>query len=126
MAAAELALLLPVLVLLFVIVVDFCRLFYSCLTITNCARNGALWASDPVAQATSKYANVTDAALADASNLSPAPTVTGPTTGTDADGNPYVEVTVTYNFQLITSYLGFNSQTLARTVRMRVAPTVPS
>jgi hypothetical protein len=85
-----------------------------------------LWASDAVAQATSKYANVTAAALADAPNLSPTPTVSGPISGADANGNSYVDVTVTYEFQMMTSYLGFSSKSLARTVRMRVAPAVPN
>src|SRR5260370_14368738 len=49
-AAVELALLLPLLTLLLVISVDFARLYYHYMTITNCARNGAMWLCDPVAQ----------------------------------------------------------------------------
>ena len=47
-AAAELALLLPVLSFILIVAIDFCRLFYAYNVITNCARNGALWASDPL------------------------------------------------------------------------------
>jgi Flp pilus assembly protein TadG len=126
-AAAELALLLPVLVLLAVVCTDFARLFYFYITVTNCARNGAIWASDSVARTTSPYTNVTKAALADAPDLSPTPTVSDPAvTGTDANGNGYVQVTVTYNASLITNYLGFSSITISRTVQMRQAPTVPN
>jgi Flp pilus assembly protein TadG len=125
-AAVELALLLPVLTLLLVITVDFARLYYHYMTITNCARNGALWLSDPVAQATSKYATVDAAARADAVNLDPSKLSVSNTSGTDANANPYAEVTVTYQFPLITSYLGFNEQTLSRTVRMRTAPVTPN
>ena len=45
-------------------------------------------------------------------------------TGT-ANGFDYVDVTVTYNFQLVSSYLGFSSRTLSRTVRMRSTPATP-
>ena len=57
-AAVELALMLPVLTFLLIISVDFARLYYHYVTITNCARNGALWLCDPIAQTTSKYATV--------------------------------------------------------------------
>jgi hypothetical protein len=66
------------------------------------------------------------AALADATNLSPQPTVTS-TNGTDGSGNPYIEVTVVYPFQTISNYPGLsNPINLTRTVRMRVAPSVPN
>src|SRR5262249_31515546 len=44
--AVELAVLLPVLVFLFAVGVDFARVFYYQLTIENCARNGALFGSN--------------------------------------------------------------------------------
>jgi Flp pilus assembly protein TadG len=125
-AAVELALVLPVLILLVVISVDFARLYYHHVTITNCARNGALWLSDPVAQMTSKYATVDAAARADATNLDASRLTVSSTSGVDADTNPFVEVTVTYQFPLFTTYLGFNAQTLSRTVRMRTAQVTPN
>src|SRR5689334_20674797 len=77
MAAVELAITLPVLMVILVICVDACRLFFAYMTITNAARNGALWASDPLANgtvipSTSPYTTVQQAALADASTLNPA------------------------------------------------------
>src|SRR5204863_18342 len=48
-AVVELAVLLPLLVMIFLITVDFARVFYFSLTLTNCARAGALYACDPVA-----------------------------------------------------------------------------
>ena len=124
-AAVEFGLLAPVLMLLFVLAVDFSRVYYSALTVTNCARAGALYASDPKAAAESPYASISAAALADAANLSPAPTVTS-ATGTDSLGQPYVEVTVTHNFKTISNYLGSKSNiTLVRKVRTAVAPTIP-
>jgi Flp pilus assembly protein TadG len=125
-AAAELALLLPFLMFLFVIAVDWARVFYDAITVENCARNGALYGADPVAAAQSPYQNIEEATLADASHLSPAPQVSN-TSGTDAEGHSYVEVTVEHTFHTITKYPGVpDSVTLKRTVRMRVAPTTPS
>ena len=68
------------------------------------------------------YATVQDAALADAkrNNLSPAPTVLPPTYGTDGQGNPTASVTVQYQFNMISSYLGFSNVNLSRTVTMPV------
>ncbi len=123
-AAAELAILLPFLAIVFVAGLDFARVYYSALTITNCARNGATYASmDPNHAADT--AGIQAAALADASDLSPAPNVTS-STGTDADGNPNVQVTVTYDFQMLTPFLATGATFhLTRTVEMRVAPLQP-
>jgi Flp pilus assembly protein TadG len=124
-AAVEFAVLLPLLMLLFVLATDFSRVYYSAVTTTNCARNGALYASDPKAAVESPYASVSEAALADATNLSPQPTVASQT-GTDDLGQPYVDVTVTYTFQSVSGYLGSAGNVkLVRTVRTAVAPTVP-
>ena len=120
-AAVELALLLPLLLFLFVIAVDFSRVFYYSQTITNCAKNGALYGSNLTTDI-SPYANLQAAALADAQSLSPQPTVAS-STGTDAAGNNYIQVTVTWPFQSITGFPGMPSALhLSRTVQMRVAP----
>lgn len=118
-AALELAILLPWLLILFMIVVDFTRIFYFTQTIENCARAGALYASDASTQSQSPYANVTQAALADATNLSPQPTVSS-SSGTDGAGNDYVRVTVTWTFNMIMRVPGFApTRTLTRMVQMR-------
>src|SRR5581483_11838683 len=88
-AATELAILLPFLAAVFVIAVDWSRVFYYGIVLDNCARNGALYASDPYASGRSQYASMTAAALADAPNLSPQPTVTS-ASGSDGYGS-YVE-----------------------------------
>jgi len=125
-ASVELALLAPFLAFLFVAAVDYARLFYYSLTVANCARNGALYGSDAIAAAESPYTSIQNAALADASNLSPAPTISS-TNGSDSSSNPYVEVTVTYPFTTIVNYPGIpHTTTISRTVRMRVAATVPN
>jgi Flp pilus assembly protein TadG len=125
-ATAELAILLPVLVTLFVGVVDFARVFYYAMTVTNCARNGALWLCDPVNATQSQYTTLQQAATADAPNLSPTPNVTS-TNGTDANGEPYVEVTVTYDFKTVSGFPLFPSPfTLTKTVRMRTIQLIPN
>jgi Flp pilus assembly protein TadG len=125
-AAVELALLLPLLVLLFVLAVDFARVYYFSLTVTNCARAAALYAGDPSVQNESPFASLEAAALSDATNLSPQPKVASKQ-GTDELGQPYVEVQVSYAFSTITGYLGSaGSQTITRTIRVPLAPATPS
>jgi hypothetical protein len=113
---------------LFVITLDFGRIFYFTLTIENSARNGALWASDPYAPGQS-YTSLQNAVQADASNLSPAidNARISSTTGTDATGGAVVSVTVSYDFNLITNYPGIpNPYTVSRTVEMRKLATTPT
>jgi hypothetical protein len=101
---------------------DYARSVYDAVTVANCARNGALWAADTAFQATTPYTTVSQAALADAGNLSPSPTVSS-TTGKDASGNSYVAVTVSYAFQGIINYPGIPASfTISRTVWMAVSP----
>jgi hypothetical protein len=113
--------------------IDFCRLFYAYTTITTCARNGALWLSNPLANGTvtpsqSPYATFQAAALADANGLDPALTTSNITSssGTDSNGDSIITVMVKHNFNLITSYLGYKTVDLSRQVTMRVAPATPN
>jgi Flp pilus assembly protein TadG len=124
-AVVELAVLLPLLAFVFIISVDFARVYYYSITVTNCARAGAMYASDPTTAAESPYANVQAAALADATNLSPAPTVSS-SSGTDTSGRGYAEVTVRYTFRTITGFPGVpNNVELVRTVRMNISASIP-
>ena len=143
-AAVELAVLLPFLAFMFVIAVDWGRIFYYSIAVANCARNGALYMSQQQSAKTttspytdSGYVNlyvnatnpVTAAALADAANLTPAPTVTS-TTGSDTYG-AYVEVTVSYTFRTVTDFsvahfVVPSSANVTKTVRMYVPPESPN
>jgi Flp pilus assembly protein TadG len=140
----ELAILLPFLAFMFVIVIDWARIFYYSITVTNCARNGAMYmARQQSAKTTTSpytdsglvnlYVNaanpVTAAATADAPNLSPTPTVTS-NTGSDTYGS-YVEVTVSYPFQSVTGFsveffLVPSSVNVKSTCRMYVPPETPN
>ena len=125
-AAVELAVVLPLLVFLFLLAIDFARVYYFSLTLTNCARAGALYASDPAVQDECPFPSTQAAALADATNISPAPKITE-SNGTDASGRAYVQVTASYTFATITGFPGIpNNIALNRTVKMYVAANIPT
>ncbi|CAN5716335.1 hypothetical protein BH23PLA1_BH23PLA1_28640 [soil metagenome] len=143
-AAVEMALLLPILTTLLLIAVDFCRLFYHYTIVANCARNGAMYASDPAVggdsphsyndqgQPVSRAVAIQNAALHDARNESGQISLTPTPTVNVEENASFVAVTVRHDFQMLTSYLNsfpfINSRTvqLGRTVRMDVMPAVPS
>jgi len=125
-AVVELAVLLPLLVLIFILTIDFARVYYCSLSLMNCARAGALYACDPTTTAESPFASAQAAALADATNLNPQPTVTS-VSGVDAQGRAYVTVTASYVFQTITGFPGLPAQVpLQRSVTMFQAAGTPS
>lgn len=124
-ASVELAILLPLLLFLFVISIDYGRIFYFSLSLENCARNGAFYGCDPVAAAQSPYANLQQAALAEAQNLNPQPTISS-ANSVDASGDAWVEVTANWTFHSVSNFPGVPATTtLTRKVKMRVAPTTP-
>lgn len=123
-AIVEIAVLLPLLVFLFAIGVDFARIFYFAQILTDCARNGAVYGSSHPDRA-SDHEGIQQTALADAGNLVPAPTVASEVT-TDADGYQCVRVTVSWSFTAMTNCPGVPSPyTLTRTVQMRVGSLWP-
>jgi Flp pilus assembly protein TadG len=120
-AALELAVLLPFLLFIFVAAVDFGRIFYYEIAVTNCARSGALYASTDATHAANTQ-GIQTAALAEAPELRSVLSVSS-TTGTDSAGNPFVAVKVSYPFQTISNFPGIpTSATVSRTVQMRVNP----
>ena len=119
-AVVELAILIPFLGYFCLGAVDYARAFSYAVVVANCARNGAMYASDPNAATDTPYTSLSQAALADAGGISPTPTVTS-ANGTDANGDSYVDVTVSYTFQTLISYPGVPSTIpLNRTVRAMI------
>ncbi len=115
----------PLLVMLFVIAVDFARVYYFSLTLTNCARAGAFYASDPWTQSESPFTSTEDAALSEAQNITPAPTIIE-RSGADGSGNAWVEVEAAHTFSTITGFPGIpNNVQLRRSVRMYVSAITP-
>jgi Flp pilus assembly protein TadG len=125
-AVVELAIVLPLLVFLFLVTVDFCRVFYFSQIVENSARAGAIYAGDPFSASHALYTDATEAAKAEAdSSISSKFTVTT-AYSTDSYGSE-VSVTVSYPFTTLTKYPGIpSSVTLTRTVQTRVAPAAPS
>jgi Flp pilus assembly protein TadG len=119
-----LAVLLPLLCFLFVITLDFARIFYFSTTVTNCASVGAIYGSYDPTKA-NDTSGIKTMALMDASNLDT--TKMTVTSSTDSATSPTtVSVTVTYTYNTITSFPGVpNQTTLTRTVTMNVTPAVP-
>lgn len=120
----ELAVLLPLLLFLFVITVDFARIFYFSTIVTNCASIGAVYgSSDPTAA--NDTAGIATRVQKDAGNLDLSKLTI--TSSTDSGTNPTtITVTVSYPFTTITNFPGVPQQTtLTRTVRMNVTPNTP-
>lgn len=140
-AAVELAILLPVLMFIWVVSVDWARIFYYSITLEYSCRDGAYFGSnytnvpyayDTNGNGTADSSEIQAAALGETSNLSPAPTVTvgydtaynGTYASTTPTGNNYIKVTVTYTFTTVTNFPGVPSSTvLTRSARMAMAPT---
>jgi Flp pilus assembly protein TadG len=143
-AAVEAAILLPTLVLLALITFDFCRVFHYYTVVTNCARNGAIYAADnivldsdgnliqllgagsPYTVSADLATNVQNAALADwPSDLGSQPTVSLRTT--TADGHTYADVTVSYTFRTVAAYAAVPATvSLSRKVRVRITQALPN
>ena len=124
-AATEFALLLPLLAFLFVITLDYSRIFYFTMIVNNCARNGAIYGCQNPTAANDTSGILTNAQM-DAGNINLNNLTV--TSTTDSGTNPtYVEVTASYSFATITSYPGVPSSTqIVRTVRMSVTPWTPN
>jgi Flp pilus assembly protein TadG len=126
-AAVELAVLAPFLAFLFLITVDFARVFQYQTVLNNCARNGAIYGSNLpsylenggwVAPASS----IAAATATDGAGLNPPLTTSQVTSsyGTGSDGNKNVTVTINYTFTTITLFPGFGTTVnLTATTKMR-------
>jgi Flp pilus assembly protein TadG len=121
-AAAEFAILLPFLALLFVAALDFGRVFFVTQTLDQCAYAGALYASGTAwaGSDTGPTAAAKNAACADGTSLDP------PLQAEQVDvslGAGRATVTVHYPFQLLTPVLGPSGViSLQRTVTLNMAP----
>src|SRR5262249_30995882 len=104
-AAAELAILLPFLALMFFVAVDYCRVFHVAGRVAGRPPAGALSAAGAAPSTTPTTATdaARSAAVAEASGLDPAlrPSDVAVTIGTDS-----ATVTVSYQFLMMTSYTG--------------------
>src|SRR5262249_61405533 len=103
-AAADFAILAPLIVFLFVIGVAFARVFHFAVTVDNCARDGAVYGSADPTHALDQ-SGINGVAIADAPNLNPQLMTFGSTT--DSGSNPTdVQVTLTYPVATLTTTPG--------------------
>src|SRR5262245_52747053 len=107
LAAVELGILAPFLVFLFVISIDFARIFYYAIIVESCASNGAYYGCSDSTSALNSDA-IKTAAKKDAANLDL--TQLNVTSTPDSTTSPtYLDVTVTYPFTTVTRYPGVPS-----------------
>lgn len=123
-ALVELALTAPVLIVLMLGAIDFGRVYFAQVAVTNAAQNGAAYAAQNATSAADTV-GIKAAATADTGELlqksasNPAVTVT---TGNDAQGRLYADVKVHYTFTTIFPWPGLTSSfSVDRTVRARVS-----
>jgi Flp pilus assembly protein TadG len=123
-ALVEAAVVIPVMLMLIGIVVDYSRVFYHATTMDGSARNGALYEVDPITAYESDYASSTQAALADATNITE-PVTVSKTTST-VNGNTNVAISVKTTFKPVVRWGILPAQTVVtRTVIVQQAPLVP-
>ncbi len=122
-ALVELALIAPVLIILMLGVIDYGRVYFAYISVTNGARVGADYAATGPAEA-ADTAGIKAAALTDTSDLldqSPTNPDVTVTTANDSQGRLYADVTMTYTFSTLFPWPGLpTSIDIERTVRSRV------
>jgi len=125
LAAPELALALPLIMFLFLLTVDFSRIYYYTVIVSNCAGNGAIYGGANPAAANDTN-GIKTAAGRDATNLVAANLNVN--SATDSSTAPtYVDVTVTYPFTTFANYPWIpRNYTITRKVRAYVSPWTPS
>jgi Flp pilus assembly protein TadG len=104
-AATELAILLPFIVLLLVIALDYCRVFYYSQTLRSCASCAAMYASGTVKHdpATTREDAAKEAAVREGATLSPPLKAQQVTVAIDT---ATATATVVYEFRTLTGYPG--------------------
>ncbi len=122
-ALVELAMITPVLLILMLGLIDYGRVYFAYVSVTNGARNGADYATlncDPVCDED----GIESAVLSDTSDLlntSPSNPAVEVATGTDAQGRTYADVTASYTFTTLFPWPGLpTSMNVERTVRARI------
>lgn len=122
--AVEFAIVLPLIMFMAIIGVDYARVFSRTLILETASRNGAWYGCQNPTNA-ANTAGIKAVTLRDLTDISPTPDVSS-STYVAADGNLYVRVTVQQTFTTITNYPGVpQTSTLIRTTDMRVCPTAP-
>src|SRR5208337_3052059 len=128
-AAGELAMVLPVLVMIVLSCLDFGQFAYNYIALGNAVRAGAAWAMinppSNMASPSAEWQSQVEQAVSNEMSLQPgfqsgSLTVTVANPVSETGGTWRFTVTATYPFQTVINYLGIpQSLTLSRTVTMR-------
>jgi Flp pilus assembly protein TadG len=111
-AAVELALVLPFLVFVTVVAIDYCRVFYFSQTVRNCASVAAMRACGAATQQTSNLVIAAqDAALAEGVSLNP-PLQASNVNVQISYTTQTATVTVTYTYVTVAGYFGLPREIL--------------
>ena len=116
---------LPMLTVVFLVTVDFCRAYYYTQVIESAAYQGAIYASGTAqpSRCTSATDAAVQAAVREGATLQPVLTADNVNVSVN---NGVATVTVTYQFNTLFCIAGVNStSTIVRTVNMNVAPAPP-
>jgi hypothetical protein len=123
-ALVETAIILPILIVLIGIAIDYSRIVYGNVVLSGTARNGAIYEFDPMNTTESNYTSYSNCALADATNMTSTVTVTE--TVTTTDGNTNVMVNANTSFSTISSWLILpQTRSVDRAITIRKAQLTP-
>lgn len=115
----ELALIMPIMIVMLLGTIDFARAFSAYIQVTNAAREGAYFGAR-------SSSNANDAVAVEAAAKADSPTIYGTAPGVSSVVQPdgdyeQIRVTVTYTFNTLIDYPGIpQTIPLSRTVTMRV------
>lgn len=123
-ALVEAAIVLPVLLVLIGITIDYSRVFYLSTTLSGSARNGAIYEFDPLNAGESDYTSATQAALQDATNIRSAVSVSK--SSTVVNGFTRVRIEVASDFKTMAKWGILPSSThVNRSITIQQAPLIP-
>ena len=109
-SVVEFALVLPVLILILLVVIDFGRVFYTWVNLTSAARVGAAYAAAHPTESFGPGSGYATAILADRNDLgcplSPTPAPPAPSFGLDTSPGSFVTVTLGCDFRPATPFIG--------------------
>jgi Flp pilus assembly protein TadG len=124
-ALVEAAIVLPVMIVMIGIAIDYSRVVYSSVTLSGSSRNAAMYEFDPFSYQESNYTNYSAAAQADATNLMNNVTFSK-SSATTMSGVTTVTINSNSTFKFLSSWLFLpKEKNLQRTVVVRQAQLTP-
>ena len=123
-ALVEAAIVLPVMIVLIGVAVDYSRIFYGNVTLNGASRNGGMYEFDPLNVSQSYYTDYANAGAADTTNLSSK--VTYAKSSTTTSGVTNVTISATTSFKTMSSWFILPAtKSVTKTLVIHKAPLVP-